>query len=199
MQIVYGTKNKGKINHMKEILRDLPIEILSLNDFPHINFDSVKEDGQTPLENAKLKCDYYYEKIKLPLFSCDSGLYFPNIAKELSPGLFIRRVNGRELSDEEMIDYYSTLAKNHEGLIKAVYKNAIYFRLNDNITFEKFDGDISSMEFYICGEVVSERVEGFPLDSLSKECEGTDEKEHLNHYKKGFQKFFIKILNAKKD
>lgn len=199
MQIVYGTKNKGKINHMKEILKGLPIEILSLNDFSHINFDNVKEDGQTPLENAKLKCDYYYEKIKLPLFSCDSGLYFPDIAKELSPGLFIRRVNGRELSDEEMIDYYSTLAKKHKGLIKAVYKNAIYCRLTDNITFEKFDRDISSMEFYICEEVVNERVEGFPLDSLSKKCEETDKEEYLNHYKKGFQKFFNTILNAKKD
>ena len=35
--------------------------------------------------------------------SMDDGLYIENIPEELQPGLFVRRVNGKELNNEEMI------------------------------------------------------------------------------------------------
>ena len=38
------------------------------------NVPKVKEDGNTPLENARLKAMVYYEAFQIPVFSCDSGL-----------------------------------------------------------------------------------------------------------------------------
>ncbi len=63
-KILIATKNKGKLNDIKEIFKDLDIEILSFNDFD--NFPEVEETGKTFEENAKLKAKACYEKFKIP-------------------------------------------------------------------------------------------------------------------------------------
>ena len=54
MKILYGTTNNGKLQAMKNALKEFDIELIGLNDLegalPHI-----KEDGVTPLENAEIK------------------------------------------------------------------------------------------------------------------------------------------------
>mgnify|MGYP002225500190 CR=1 FL=1 len=68
----------------------------------------------------------YYEAFQIPVFSCDSGLYFDNVPDEVQPGVHVRNVNGKCLSDDEMIDYYSGLVKAYGNLV-ARYRNAICF------------------------------------------------------------------------
>lgn len=46
-----------------------------------------------------------------PVFSCDSGLYFDNVPDEIQPGVHVRTINGKYLSDEEMLAYYTGLGK----------------------------------------------------------------------------------------
>lgn len=41
----------------------------------------------------------------IPVFASDSGLYIEGIEAERQPGVHVRRVGGKELTDEEMIDY----------------------------------------------------------------------------------------------
>ena len=71
-QILLATTNKGKLEDVKEILKDLDVEILSFLDFD--DYPSVEETGLTFLANAELKVKAAYEKYRLPCLGDDSGL-----------------------------------------------------------------------------------------------------------------------------
>lgn len=115
MKILYATKNLAKFETMKIALENLAnIELLNLFDIKG-DIPIVEENGFTPLENAKIKATAYFKLYNMPVFSCDSGLYFDNVPKIFQPGVFVRRPQGKELSDEEMIDYYSNLARKIRG------------------------------------------------------------------------------------
>lgn len=71
----------------------------------------VEESGSSAVENATLKAKAYSEKISCPVIAGDTGLTISGIAESEQPGLYVRRVNGATLTDDEMIEYYSGLAK----------------------------------------------------------------------------------------
>ena len=104
MKVLYATGNDSKVYNMKRRLKGLPIEIVTPKDLG-IKVQII-EDGNNAIENAKKKALAYYQKTKIPTIAGDSGLYINNIAKEKQPGLFVRRVNGKELTYNEMIEYY---------------------------------------------------------------------------------------------
>ena len=144
------------------VLRDIKYERL-------LNECGEKEDGKTPLENAKIKAEAYYKAFGMPVFSCDSGLYFEGVAEEDQPGLFVRRVSGKELTDDEMIAHYGGLAEKYGGSLIARYFNAVHFILDENTSFSSMDISLASESFALVTEPHPKRVEGFPLDSLSKD------------------------------
>ena len=43
----------------------------------------------------------------------DDTLYMEGVPEDRQPGLFVRRVNGKSLTDEEAIDYYTNLVKEY--------------------------------------------------------------------------------------
>ena len=43
MQILIATKNKGKIKEIEKLISDLPLQVLSLLEFP--NIQDIVEDG----------------------------------------------------------------------------------------------------------------------------------------------------------
>lgn len=48
----------------------------------------------------------------MPVFSCDSGLYFDGVhgvQEEIQPGVHVRNVNGRSLLDEDHIYEANTI------------------------------------------------------------------------------------------
>ena len=115
MKILYGTSNLAKLSAMKRRLESLGIELIGLNDIKLQGkvIPNVMEDGTTPLENARKKAMAYYEAFHMPVFSCDSGLFFDNVPEEIQPSVHVRTINGVVLTDEEMIAYYSSLAKTY--------------------------------------------------------------------------------------
>ena len=44
-------------------------------------------------------------KKKIPTIGMDNNLFIEELPEEKQPGTYVRRVNGKELSDEEMILY----------------------------------------------------------------------------------------------
>lgn len=202
MKILYGTTNKGKLQAMEGAVKPLDIELIGLNDLnselPHIN-----EDGKTPLENAEIKARAYYEAFHMPVFSCDSGLYFDELKEEEQPGIYVRRVNGRELTDDEMIQYYASLAERHNGKITGRYRNAIYFILEANHHYSSMDMSIATEPFILAAKPHLKRVEGFPLDSLSidigsgKYYYDLEVKDVSTSVDDGIRKFFKEILFEK--
>ena len=77
MKLLYGTGNLAKLSAMRNRLEQLDIELIGLNDLrvEGKNVPEVKEDGNTPLENARLKAMVYYEAFQIPVFSCDSVVF----------------------------------------------------------------------------------------------------------------------------
>ncbi len=91
MKFLYGTGNQAKLSAMKRRLSSLDIEIIGLKDL-ETEIPEVPENGATPLENARQKAYAYYDAFHIPVFSCDSGLYFENVPEEIQPGVHVRTV-----------------------------------------------------------------------------------------------------------
>lgn len=205
MKLLYGTGNLAKLSAMKNRLEQLDLEIISLNDLRAEGkiVPKVTEDGNTPLENARLKAMAYYEAFQIPVFSCDSGLYFDNIPDEVQPGVHVRNVNGKCLSDDEMIDYYSGLVKVYGNLV-ARYKNAICFVMDDTHIYEAMEPSMESEKFILADKPHSAvRKEGFPLDSISLDIKTNkyyydlpEDKLEQVAVEDGFLEFFKNVLNS---
>ncbi len=199
MKILYGTTNAAKLESMRKTLKDLNIEILGLDSID-IENDYINETGNNPLENARIKALEYYRKIKMPVFSCDSGLYIKGLKEEQQPGVYVRRVNGKELTDEEMIEYYGGIARENGGQVFVRYENAICLVLDEEHIYEYQGNEISSEEFIIVDKPHSKRNQGFPLDSLSVERNSNkyyfdiERREKGDKIGEGFRKFFKRYL-----
>ena len=94
MKILYGTTNNGKLQAMRTALESFDIELIGLSDID-CELPGINENGKTPLENAEIKAKAYYEALHMPVFSCDSGLYFDELSDEEQPGIHVRRVGGK--------------------------------------------------------------------------------------------------------
>lgn len=208
MELLYGTTNKAKLESMRRITKILGIEIIGLKDilarpeFAQTKLPEIDESGKNPLENAKIKAMAYFKTFGIPVFSCDSGLYFEEVSENQHPGTHVRRVGGKELSDSEMIEYYGKLAASFGGKLTAKYKNAICLVLSENEVFSSMDSSLEIEPFYLVSKPHEKVVSGFPLDALSVEIESgkyfQDLDQNLAVDKKtveeGFSQFFKEIF-----
>ncbi|GHU75041.1 hypothetical protein FACS189461_0500 [Spirochaetia bacterium] len=196
--IYYGTNNAAKVNFMSNVLKNLPIKIIGLYEIENIDHN-IDECGKEPLENAKIKALHYYGQINAPVFSIDSGLFFENVEYKDQPGTHIRRINGVKLTDSEMITYYSKLAEKYGGEITGYYKNAICIIIDRETIIENDDEKINSERFIITSKPHKKLVEGWPLDSLSKEIKSGKyyhdiNREMNNNTDEEFNKIFSEII-----
>jgi inosine/xanthosine triphosphate pyrophosphatase family protein len=164
MTLLYATKNPAKLAMMRELLSSTGIEILGLNDFEPL--PDAPEEGGTPLENARQKAQFYYDILKKPLFSCDSGLFFDPPHEALSPGVHVRGWGENRLSDENTIMHYAKIAKKAGGLLSARFRNAVTLITADGI-IESDGTELSDPPFGICAVPHEKRIPGLPLGSLS--------------------------------
>lgn len=166
MKILYGTTNQAKIEVMKPVAKALGFTIFGLRDLGK-PLPVVEETGNEPLDNACIKARAYYDAFRIPVFSCDSGLYFDGVEDGVQPKTHVRRVNGKELTDEQMTSYYAELAERHGGRLTARYRNAVCFIYDERNCFYSMDESLTSEPFYITNVPHKKRVAGFPLDPLS--------------------------------
>jgi XTP/dITP diphosphohydrolase len=97
MKIIIATKNNGKIKELAGILADLPIDLLSLNDFENIS--EPEETGATFVENAVLKAREYARQTGHWTIADDSGLEVA--ALNDAPGIFSARYAGTNATGEQ--------------------------------------------------------------------------------------------------
>ncbi len=96
-ELVVATKNQGKVEELKSMMKDLPIEIKYLADFDDI--PAPAETGRTFAANARQKAQYYARKLGKPCIADDSGLEVQ--ALDGAPGVRSARYAGEKASDEE--------------------------------------------------------------------------------------------------
>lgn len=201
MDLIYGTYNPSKLLSMIKMLDGLDLCITSLKDIG-MNIKESEENGKDPLSNAVQKATFYFKQIRKPVFSCDSGLYFESVDERDQPGVFIKRIRGKNLTNWEMVDYYSNLAARYGGRLTAYYKNSICLIMDENNIY-KYDGeDIYSEKFYIVDKPHKKYREGFPLDSLSVEMKSMKYYYDLEGSRSeslgvihGFRNFFIRSID----
>ncbi len=105
-KLLIATTNKGKLHEIGEFLRDLPVELVSLQDVG-ITYD-IEEDGSTYEENSQKKARIYAELSQLPAIADDGGLEIN--ALDGAPGIHSRRWLGYEGTDEELIEHMQKVA-----------------------------------------------------------------------------------------
>ena len=202
ISIIYGTSNPAKLASMRKTLAPLSIHVIGLSD-TNINLPDVDESGSTPLENARIKARAYYAILKRPVFACDSGLHIRGLPDHEQPGIHVRLKNGRRMSDDEMVEHYSAIAKQMGGRVIAQYSNAICLILSENAMFEHSGDDILYDPFYITDAPHAKRVAGFPIDSLSVNIrtgkyyyDEADFIEDAGIAPDGFRAFFTRALDC---
>ena len=164
-KVLFATGNQSKINRFKEKLLKNDIELLSLKDL-NINID-IEENGKTAIENALIKARAYYKETHMPVIGMDDTLYLEGVPEDKQPGLYVRRVNGKELNDEEMIEHYTDLVKKYgnNGKLdcKWVYGMAVINESGEENTYSWSKGN-----FYMV-DIPSQTInKGYPLNSISK-------------------------------
>ena len=161
MKLLFATNNPAKIKWISGELEKRNIEILTLKDLD-IKL-KVEENGKDAIENAYIKAKAYYEATQIPTIGMDNCLYIEEISEEEQPGAHVRRVNGKELTDEEMIKHYTNLVKKYGNKLTAkwVYGLVIY---NGKETKQY---SWSKDHFYFVSTPCKKRNPGYPLDSIS--------------------------------
>ena len=200
MRVLYGTTNPAKLASMRQAAEKVGLDVIGLMDLNQ-PIPQVEESGKDPLKNAELKARAYYEAFHMPVFSCDSGLFFEELEAEEQPGTHVRRVNDRELTDDEMIEYYSGLARRHNGRLTGYYQNGICFVVDEEHIFRSMDRSLSTERFILADTTPYKvRQKGFPLDSLSIDIKtgkyyyDLEEHELAGSTFEGTRMFFEKVM-----
>ena len=156
MKVLFATSNPAKVRNYKEELLKHGVELLTLKDIDiHI---PVEENGKNAIENAYIKAKAYYDELGLPTIGMDNNLFIEGVSDELQRGTYVRRINGKELNDDEMIEHYTKLVKEYGGKLKARWVYGIVL-INDGNTDEY---SWSYEDFYLVSNVNKKRNPGIP-------------------------------------
>ncbi|WP_238901163.1 XTP/dITP diphosphatase [Clostridium sp. YIM B02500] len=201
-KLILASNNKKKIKEMKEILKDIDIEVRSLED-ECINIDVV-EDGKTFEENAKKKAKEIYEYLlerkdnNFIVLADDSGLEVNYLNGE--PGIYSARYAGEHGNDsknnEKLLNKLKGVLKSNRGA-KFICQLAMF---TDKGEYFKVTGEV---EGYIIEELHGDGGFGYdplffyePLDKTFAELT-SEEKNEISHRGKALKelkKVIIKLI-----
>ena len=93
-ELLFATENISKVNRFSAKLLENGIKLKSLKDF---DFDiKIDENGKTAIENATQKATTCYEATGLTTMAIDDTMYIEDIPEDKQPGVYVRRVNGKD-------------------------------------------------------------------------------------------------------
>lgn len=156
-KLFIASKNKGKIDEIKEILSGMMFEFKSLLELNE--YDVIEETGKTFEENALIKAQKVFEYTRTLTLADDSGLEVDALNGE--PGVYSARYAGENATDEKNCGLLLDKMKNvlHEKR-KAHFKCVIAL-YNGNNNSNLFKG--------LCeGKIILEKrgMNGFGYDPL---------------------------------
>ncbi len=96
-RVVLATRNPGKIREMKKLLEGAGLDVLTLDDFPPVEFPS--ETGETFEENALAKARFAASVCGVAAVADDSGLEVDFLGGR--PGVRSARYAGEDATDED--------------------------------------------------------------------------------------------------
>lgn len=105
MSLLVASTNSGKIREIRTILAAVPLQLVTLADYPPVL--EPDESGRTFAENAVLKARYYAEALDLPTVAEDSGLVIDALGGR--PGVHSARYPGASYP-EKFVGLFRELA-----------------------------------------------------------------------------------------
>lgn len=163
MKVLFATKNEAKLKRYEKKLKNKGIDLISIKDLDLKEDVKVDENGKNALENAFIKAKTYYDATHIITIAVDDNLFIEGIPEDRQPGTNVRRVNGKRLTDDEMIEHYTNLVKEFGDKLetKWVYGMVLYDGKNKKeYTWEKG-------HLYMVSKPCEKRNPGYPLDSIT--------------------------------
>lgn len=190
-KLVLSTGNKNKVKEIKEILKDMPIEILTKDQvgFKDLN---VVEDGDSLELNSLKKARALAKDLDAIVMADDSGLFVDSLGGE--PGVYSSRYGGEDGNDALN---NKTLLENLKGKERqATFKSVIAFITEDKEEYtvygeckgrilEKPDGDNG----FGYDPIFSPEGYDFSFASMPIEV-----KNSISHRKKALDRFREKLI-----
>ena len=163
MKVLFATGNATKAQRFSKGLLEKGIEVMSLKDI-NIELD-IDENGKNAIENALIKARAYSKVVDIPVFAMDDNLYLENVPEDKQPGMYVRRVDGKRLNDDEMIKHYSGLAKKYgkNGRITCRWIYGLAVICNG----KEYTYTWSKEDFYMVDTPSDKMNPGYPLNSIS--------------------------------
>ena len=161
--LLLGTRNPGKIHEIKLILRGLPLEFSSLNDFPDVAV--AKENEDTYAGNAIAKAQFYARATRVMALADDSGLEVE--ALDGAPGVISARYAGENATDADRRKLLlSELAKTGSDKTDSDNRRARFVCV---IAIASVDGEVVNLSEGICEGMITfapRGTSGFGYDPL---------------------------------
>ena len=162
MRLLFGSTNPEKVQRIRNMLADLPVEIVDTMTLG-MQID-IAEDGATPEENARIKALAYYEASRLPALSIDAGLSIDGLPDDQQPGVLVRRIwaGQKAASDQAMLKYYADLIEGLGGQTTGEWTLGIALVPNREQVYSQ---SFSSRSLFVAKPSAS-LIQGAPLRSL---------------------------------
>jgi len=190
MKLLLATRNEDKVIEIKEILKDLDVEIVSASQFP--NMPDVIEDKNTIKGNSIKKATECADFSKLLTIADDTGLFVD--ALDGKPGVYAARFAGENCS------YKDNRVKMLKEMKTIPNRNAQFRTV---CALVSPDGLIATTEGIVEGKITKEEFgnNGFGYDAIFKADETgrtfgemtQTEKETISHRSRALNKM-IPIL-----
>ncbi len=157
-KIILSSGNAHKISEIKDILKNMPFEVVTKDDLGYKDFD-VEEDGETLEENAFKKAEELHNLVKGIVIADDTGLFVDALNGE--PGLYSARYAGEPTSDK---NNRILLLENLKNV--PMEKRTAHFMTVISVVFE--DGSKMKAEGRVDGRIgfKEKGQNGFGYDSL---------------------------------
>lgn len=185
--LLLGTRNQNKVSEISDMLRDLPVRIVTLMDYPEIG--PVLEDGKTYHENALKKALTLAKRTGMVTLADDSGLEVDALGGK--PGIYSSRFAGDNATDVQNIDKLLKSMANIEREERGA-------RFVCVIALARPSGEVELAEGELFGEIGFQKIgeNGFGYDpvfiipDLGKSLAqmGLDEKNIISHRGKAVAK-----------
>ena len=157
-RLLLGTRNPGKIHEIELILRDIALDLCSLNDFPQVGI--AEENADTYAENAISKAQFYARETGLAALADDSGLEVKALGG--APGVLSARYAGEHATDADRRNLLlSELSKTGTDNVRARFVCAI--------AIATADGEVLNLSEGICDGTITfapRGESGFGYDPL---------------------------------
>ena len=164
---------------------------------PLTHFANDFRDSFRIFKNALIKARSCYQAVGIPTMATDDTLFLEGVPTDKQPGVYVRRINGKRLSDEEAIEYYSNLVRQYgkEGKLIAKYVYGLALVTKDKEQTYTWN----SKDFYIIDKPSEKLQTGYPLNSISVDIKSgkyftdiTSEEKDSSHDNSGAIDFIVK-------